>query len=244
MRDKMHNHICATYNPANGLQKPVAGFLFCCFSLFKQMWKQALPFPGRIAGLALLAMLAACAPEGERENEVDRIDEYFDVQGLLEQTEAQLRRKAATLEKKAEFSGEVETSTILLDSAALAEELDVFREVDINKPVFSGRYLERKEMEEGLEVTIYEADDKEELSINYLKIYRQPDTETIERIEALFSSQNILYNSTRSLSLDYGQIGNERLPLSYYVEGVQKMIFNDKEGYTIKADFQYPGFDK
>lgn len=219
----MHKLICAFYYPAINLQRLIAGF------------------QGRMLTLALLAILTACAPEEERENEVDRIDEYFDVQGLLEQTEARLRQRGVILEKKGEFSGEVEASTILLDSAALAEELDVFREVDINKPVLSGRYLERKEMEEGMEVTIYEADDKEELNIHYLKIYRQPENEAIVRIEALFSSRNVLYNSTRMLRLNYGLVdGAGPLPLSYYVEGLQKMIFNDKESYTIKAEFHYP----
>ena len=187
----------------------------------------------------LIMLVAACRPEGSEVDAVSSTGEYFDVQGLINKNAALLREMDVLLYKKATFAGEVEEATIRLDSAILAAELDVFREVDINKPVLADRYLVEKEVVDGLEVIIYRADEEEELNINYLKVFKDLKSGELERIEAFFSSKNILYNSTRLLSMQYGEVSGMILPLYYTVEGSQKMIFYDKENYFIKADFIY-----
>lgn len=185
-------------------------------------------------------MLTASCGEGERQQEaVVSINEYYDVQGLLAANEEALRQMNVSLHKEAKFSGELEESRIRLDSAALAEELEVFREVDINKPVLSGRYHITTTQEDGRELVTYEADDKESLNINFLKVYRNAENGVVERMEALFSNRNVLYNSTRLLSLQYGKVNGQVLPQYYTVEGVQKMIFSEEEEYSIKAEFIY-----
>ena len=193
-------------------------------------------------GILLLCafFLLACEQEGSGENEVERIDEYFDVYGLLNRNEAILRRMDVTLRKRASFGGEQEESLVQLDSTALARELDVFRQAGINKPVLSGRYKEtRTEQEDGVQVITYKADEPENLNINYLQVYLEPGTEQVEGLEALFSNKNILYNSTRLLKVDYGEVAGKQLPVSYTIEGVQKMIFSDKEKYRIEGEFIY-----
>ncbi len=196
--------------------------------------------PAVLYGIGLCVfLLAACAPEGSEVDAVSSINEYYDVQGLLKGNEAQLRKMEVVLRKKATFAGEVEEATVSLDSAALAEELEVFREVDINRPVLSGRYLTEREIIDGQEVITYQADEPEELNVNFLKIYTDSETGEVERMEALFSSRNILYNSTRLLRMEYGKINGRQLPVYYEVKGSQKMIFSSKEDYIIKADFVY-----
>ena len=152
-------------------------------------------------GLACLCgfFLFSCEQEEEGANEVDRIDEYYNVYGLLNRNEELMRDMEVFLRKRASFGGEQEEETVQLDSAALARELDVFRQAGINKPVLSGRYQETITEQDGLQLIRYEADDKEELNINYLKVYLEPETEQVEGLEALFSNKNILYNSTRLL---------------------------------------------
>lgn len=183
--------------------------------------------------------LASCAQEAGREKEIVRIDEYYDVHGLLSRNELMMREMEVSLRKRASFGGEQEEKIIQLDSATLASELDVFRQAGINKPVLSGRYQETITEQDGLQVVTYEADDKDELNINYLQVYLEPETEKVEKLEALFSNQNILYNSTRLLKVDYGEVKGRQLPLSYTIDGVQKMIFNDKEDYRVEGEFMY-----
>ena len=192
-------------------------------------------------GILLLCafFLLACEQGESGENEVERIDEYFDVYGLLNRNEAILRQMDVTLRKKASFGGEQEESLVQLDSTALARELDVFRQAGINKPVLSGRYKETRTEQDGMQVITYEADEPEDLNINYLQVYLEPETEQVEGLEALFSNKNILYNSTRLLKVNYGQVAGKQLPISYTIEGVQKMIFSDKEEYRIVGEFIY-----
>lgn len=193
-----------------------------------------------LAILICLWILTGSCSEGERQQEaVVSIDEYYDVQGLLAANEEALRQMNVSLHKEASFAGEVEEARIRLDSVALAEELEVFREVDINKPVLSGRYHITTSQEDGRELVTYEADDKESLNINFLKVYRNAENGVVERMEALFSNRNILYNSTRLLSLQYGKVDGQVLPQYYTVEGVQKMIFSEEKEYSIRAEFIY-----
>lgn len=188
----------------------------------------------------MCVLLISC--QGERQEGPDAfIDEYFNVRALLaENLEQLLRREVVVMEKIASFSGEVEKTTVRLDSLGLAEEFDVFTELDINKPEFSERYIESREEADGQVVIIYEADDKESLNVNYLKVYKDTSSGQVSQIEALFSNKNVLYNSTRLLNLYFGMVEGEHLPLGYIIEGNQKMIFSDPEKYSIQADFVYP----
>lgn len=184
-------------------------------------------------------LVTSCSEREKQQEAIVSMNEYYDVQGLLAENEEALRQMRVSLHKEASFAGEVEESRIELDSVNLTEELGVFREVDINKPVLSGRYQVATSQVEGRELVTYEADDKEALNINFLKIYRNPDNGTIERMEALFSNRNILYKSTRLLSLHYEEVNGQMLPDYYTVDGVQKMIFSDEEAYRIRAEFIY-----
>lgn len=193
-----------------------------------------------------LAMLFLCVPflvacgagEGGSE-EVERIDEYFDVHGLLNRNEEALREMEVSLRKNASFGGEQEENLIQLDSTALARELGVFRQAGINQPVLSGRYAETTTEQSGMQLITYEADDPESLDINYLKIYLDKQENKVKQLEALFSNRNILYKSTRLLKVTYGEVAGKQLPLSYTIDGVQKMIFSDKEEYRIEGEFIY-----
>lgn len=192
-----------------------------------------------LAGLGIAFLGFACEQAELKEREVTEISKYFDVEGLLAANAEELLERKVKLLKVASFDGEVEKTAVLLDSAAIIRELDVFREADINKPEFADSY--RKEItEEGrLQVISYIAEDKEELNVNYLKIYLNEETEEVERLEALFSNKNILYNSTRLMKVEFGWVGEAPRPLSYTIEGVQKMIFSEPAEYAIKAGFEY-----
>ncbi len=192
-------------------------------------------------GILLLStcLLVSCGQEEGGENEIERIDEYFDVYGLLNRNEEVLRGMEVSLLKNASFGGEQEENLIQLDSTALARELDVFRQAGINKPVLSGRYSEVVTEEDGLKVIAYEADDEGDLDINYLKIYLDKQENEVEQLEALFSDRNVLYKSTRLLKVTYGEVAGRQLPLSYTIDGVQKMIFSEQEEYRIEGEFLY-----
>lgn len=192
-----------------------------------------------LASVGITFLLFACEQAELKEREVTEITKYFDVEELLAANAEELLQREVKLAKVASFDGEVEKTAVLLDSAAVIRELDVFRDADINKPEFVDSYRKEVAQESGMQVLSYIAEDKEELNVNYLRIYMDAETEEVGRLEALFSNKNILYNSTRLLKVKFGEVGEAQLPLSYTIEGVQKMIFSDPAKYTIKADFEY-----
>jgi hypothetical protein len=175
----------------------------------------------------------SCA-EGRNGGPSQHIEEYYDVAGLLVQQRETLAAQQARLIKKVVYNGQAETDTLLLNQESLEQELQLFNEIDINKPVLSGRYRKTVLQKGAYEVTRYQADEPEELRVNFLEVYRQHNQ--VQRLEALFSDRNLLYNSTRKLTLHL----NERLlPLTYNIEGIQKMIFKDSVAYSIEGQFVY-----
>lgn len=185
-------------------------------------------------------LLVSCAGEEQREDEISSVDEYFPVRELLAQTGEQMLEMDVRLQKEASFSGETEKSVVVPDSLGLAKELEVFREIDINKPVFSGRYQESREQKNGQEIITYKADDPETLNVHYLRVFLNSASGKVEQLEALFSSENALYNSVRRVSLSFKPLKEKNLPHSYKISGSQKMVFSSEEDYQVWARFIYP----
>jgi hypothetical protein len=184
--------------------------------------------------LFLLAVLAGCA-QGERENSPIRLmDEYYDVNGLLKRQMRTLAAADVLLVKDVSYIDQDESDTLRLNAQQVRQELRMFSEMDINRPVLSGRYTISTSESGPLHITRYQADEPEDLRVNYLEVHRQGNE--VRQLVALFSDRNLLYNSTRTLTLT---LNEEELPLSYSIVGIQKMIFRDSVAYSIQGQFLY-----
>jgi hypothetical protein len=184
--------------------------------------------------LFLLAVLSGCA-QGERENGPIRLmDEYYDVNGLLKRQMRTLAAANVLLVKDVSYIDQDESDTLRLDAQQVRQELRMFSEMDINRPVLSGRYTITTSESGPLYITRYQADEPEDLRVNYLEVHRQGND--VRKLVALFSDRNLLYNSTRTLTLT---LNEEELPLSYSIVGIQKMIFRDSVAYSIEGRFLY-----
>ena len=184
--------------------------------------------------LLSLLILMSCAEGNRAEGPSQRIEEYYNVDSLLVQQIDVLAANKASLVKKVVYAGREEIDTVALTEDSLEQELLMFNEMNINKPVLSGRYIKSVQQKEGLEVTRYQADEPDDLRVNYLEVYRQGGE--VQRLEALFSDRNLLYNSTRKLILN---LNEQQLPQTYLIEGIQKMIFKDEVEYSIQGQFIY-----
>ena len=84
----------------------------------------------------LLLTLVHCSGQ-----KMDQIDKYFDVQQYIDQQVAQLHASSPKLTKTLQFGDSTESKTFTdLDSAGWNNELKIFREHDINKPVLVDAY--------------------------------------------------------------------------------------------------------
>ena len=184
--------------------------------------------------LLSLIILMSCAEGNQNGAPSQRIEVYYNVDSLLEQHINTLASRKALLIKKVVYSGQAEVDTIALTAESLEQELQLFNEMNINKPSLSDRYIQTVLEKGGMQVTRYLADEPEDLRVNYLEVYRQGGE--VVRLEALFSDRNLLYNSTRKLVF---LLNEQQLPQAYSIEGIQKMIFRDSVAYSIEGKFMY-----
>lgn len=183
--------------------------------------------------LSLLALLS-CAEGDRNEGPGQPIGEYYNIDSLLTQQIDALAASKAQLVKRVVYSGAEESDTISLTEESLGQELQLFNEMNINKPSLAGRYIKSVQDSASMQITRYQADEPDDLRVNYLMIYRRQGQ--VERLEALFSDRNLLYNSTRKLVL---QLNDSQLPQTYTIEGIQKMIFREQVDYSINGAFLY-----
>jgi hypothetical protein len=144
--------------------------------------------------------------------------------------------------KEARINESEEVSTITIgDTLLWKKELDVFRQLDLNK----GINIDNYKIDEGIadnasNLTITEYTSKNDLPVVYLKIYYQDKVEDIRRIQGLFHEDNSLYTSKRYFSMELTKVGTETVIVSYSISGGQKMILGDSVKYSVKGILTYP----
>lgn len=175
---------------------------------------------------AVSLFLVSCAP-----NDVKNVD-YFNVNQLLDQQIALLSKSKTVVNKEANIDSLQEQSTFVPDSLGWANELEVFRYLEvINKPIYQGLYelVDQKDEHSNLKVRVLKA--KAEVPVREFKIYYQDTFDHLKRIEAEIEEKNSLYYSSRKLSLQF----DEMLLSQYRISGVQKMILRDSVKYSIES---------
>lgn len=192
--------------------------------------------------LLILAMLmTAC--QGVEQNMENKLEEtpYFDLKGMLDQQIALLNQLKPEVEVSASIGQETEKQTVQKDSSDWAEALKLFADTDINKPVLQGQYIVKDSTltAEGLKATIYQAKDRDDAEIPYLKVFYKENSEHPSHIESMFREDNPLYSTYRNMRLRFEEVdGNLRLS-EYESYGRQKMIFKDSVVYSTKGLLKY-----
>lgn len=166
---------------------------------------------------------------------------YFDIDSLINQQLVYLNKSGATLTKMASIDGSSDTTTLRPDSITWANELEVFRQLDlINKPVYTGAY----EIEEGVKdvnsnllVKSFKA--KKSAPIRSLKLFYQSNPEKLRKVEAQLIEQNSLYFTTRKFLIELDDVNGKLILSKTRIKGVQKMILRDSVNFAIFSQFNY-----
>ncbi len=161
---------------------------------------------------------------------------YFDFDSLVNVQISYLANRKDSIHKTASIDGKEGQSSFLADSAQLAHELDVFRQLDvINKPTYKGHYVvtEEKDSKSNLTVRRYTCDIKS--SVPVVRFYFQDELPNLKRIESQYIEQNALYYTTRELTLSLEGAKGEIYVYDYAIKGVQKMILSDSVQFSIHA---------
>ena len=174
----------------------------------------------KVIGLiAFCALLSACNPE-IRESKIKR---YFDLKGLIETQIKTLNIQKPFVQKTVLMSEKSESQ--LVKTIDWAKELELFIQMDINKPAFIQSY----QVDSSSMGVKYVLKNTEKLPVKYLMINRIGESGF--SVEALMSNENYLYQTERHLKL---VIKNSELS-DYQIEGFQKIVFGERKIFKING---------
>lgn len=150
---------------------------------------------------------------------------YYDLNGFFEKEIKTLEQQKVKLQKKIQQNGVVEEH--LIDVNNWAEELQVFKESDLNKPSWKHKYsLDSTLIEDSLVLLHYKALD-ETLNIQVLDI--KLENNMVHSILIIKKTSSQIYESQQYLTY---------IPQkSYSIKNSQDVVLIDKNEYHIEAKF-------
>lgn len=162
---------------------------------------------------------------------------YFDFDSLINAQHAALLQQPVTLSKTVVLDGKQDQFSFSVDSASLAHELDVFRQLDIiNKPLYAKTYHitdGEKDTHSNLMMRKYVA--RNPAPIPGVTFYYQDRFDQLRKIESEYNENNTLYSTHRKLVLEFDNSSGKFLLTRYRLTGSQKMILSDSVLYTIEG---------
>ncbi|MEQ8362235.1 MAG: hypothetical protein RH948_05145 [Cyclobacteriaceae bacterium] len=166
---------------------------------------------------------------------------YFDIDSLIDRQLLYLKETGASLSKVATIDSTKDNTNFKPDSASWANELEVFRHLDIiNKPI----YVDAYEVIDGVKdansnLTVRSFVANREIPVKSLKLYYQDSPHKLRKLEATLSEQNSLYYTARKFSMELENVGQQMVVSMYDVRGVQKMILRDSVKFSISSEVIY-----
>lgn len=151
--------------------------------------------------------------------------QYFDLSGFITEESKMLSAKNPQVEKLVFLNGKTEQK---LDTIGNWEnELSAFREADINKRSFFGKYQSDSTIEgETISVKYSAMDEKfrtKELKIQY------DSTRSPVKISAAVATSNVLYSSHQELVYEFGK--------GYSISGKQVIRFLEPDSFYVEVRF-------
>ncbi len=148
----------------------------------------------------------------------------------------------ARVKKIAFIEGKQDSILFTPDSSGWAQELKLFLEAGINKPVLRNQYdiSDTAALNSNLSIRKYEYIGDSKSAVEYMHVYYLDSLPYVKMVEARYRENNLLYKSGRKIRMNFDDNGGLIARLeSFAVEGFQKMIFKDTVTFAIKAGVVY-----
>lgn len=172
-----------------------------------------------------LIIMVSCSQEGISRKGSGT---YFDLQELIDKEAERLTVQNPSVKKTVWQNPEQnieETNTLTIGN--WAEELKMFREADLNKPVLRDAYDVNVEKEK----TVYTAK-TDKLQVKKMEILHAKDKNQPEKILIESMDSNPLFTVGKSLELE---LQNGKIK-AYRISGSQEVIMNDPYAYKVSAE--------
>jgi hypothetical protein len=166
----------------------------------------------------------------------------YAIDSLVAAQVAHLNEVKANLQKEAILDGHKNDLTLSPDDSTMwNKELDIFRQLEaINKPVSRGSYLVDDGLyDPGSNLTVKAFTSLEDLPVRSLRIFYQDKIQKPRKIEAILNETTTLYGSSRFMTMEFLQLNNKTVLISYSILGGQKIIMGDSVAFSIKGRIQY-----
>lgn len=172
-----------------------------------------------------MAFLHACSSRAVQPK--DKF-QYFDLAGFINTEAARLSALQPNIDKAVFLNGKEERGTVTITD--WKNELNAFRDADINKKSFLGRYAVDSLTEDGGLVIKYAALD-EKFRTRELKVRFDSNNKPV-KIMASVAVSNVLYSSHQHLTYEPGR--------GYWISGRQAVRFLEPDSFSVSARFLKP----
>ncbi|MGI9545047.1 MAG: hypothetical protein ACR2MX_17430 [Cyclobacteriaceae bacterium] len=184
--------------------------------------------------MLMMALVLCFGCQGTEPATEATIIKYFDLGSLIEDQIAWLDSLNPKVKKLAVIDGQNEEQ---IDTIDWETELVFFKQSDLNRPYLLDTYGSHEINENKVKKTIYQPLDSADLGVVQLVIHS--DSGQLKKIESVYQEQNLLYDNWRKATMDFALLNGEPRPITYQVEGWQKVIFKDKVDYLIRGEILY-----
>lgn len=184
--------------------------------------------------LALAVLLAGCESG-------PRASALYPVDSLVSAQVRALAEAKAVLHKEATLGGQTDRSVYTpKDTTAWTKELDVFRQLqEINKPVNHDSYIVDDGLyDPGSNLMVKAFTSTRPLPVMSMRVYYDHSISKPRKIEAVYAEENALYQSSKTLLMEFQQVNNKTVLTSYTVAGGQKMIMRDSVTFSVRGKIQ------
>ncbi|WP_296618860.1 hypothetical protein [Marivirga sp.] len=162
------------------------------------------------------------------------INEYYDVESLIDKQSQLLAELQPKIEKSIEVDGKKEKDTMEFDSLGWKNELEVFKLADINKPTLFDAYEATEEKTSEGKIWRYTTE-KPSLGVEYLHVYFDNDS-SVTKLEARYHENNALYISERNFEIKFKKSDDLTVLDSYKIYGRQKIAMKDEVTFSIESE--------
>jgi len=165
---------------------------------------------------------------------------YFDFDSLVNNQVQQMAWAKVSLRKKIFLNGKQDSAIFLPDTTQWKHELDAFQQLDlINKPLFKGNYEASDQQDDHSNLVVRALTTKMKSPVPEVKFFYQDGQKKLKRIESVFNESNVLYSTSRKLTLEFEEQQGVALISKYRVQGFQKMILSDSVAFSIDGKLLY-----
>lgn len=169
----------------------------------------------------LLVWLVSCQKEELRK---DRL-QYFDLTGFIDKEAKNLSAQNPQVEKMVFLNGKTEQKRDTIGN--WENELNAFKDVDINKRSFFGKY-DADSFAEGEALSVKYAALDEKFRMRKIAVQYDSNSKPV-KISATASTSNVLYSSHQQLVYEPGK--------GYSISGKQVIRFLEPDSFYVEARF-------